>query len=160
MSFRAEAIRDVRFDERAGDCHCEDTDLCLLLGESSRLVIAPRARLEHMISPKAREKAHWIRLPTLSYAFLYSRHFSARRADRIRFYWLCVGLAFWAGASSLRRISLEPWRTFVSALREGLSAGRKSALAASAAAPGAMGSAPGQSRGESASAGEMNGRTA
>jgi GT2 family glycosyltransferase len=160
MSFRADAIRNIRFDEGAGDCHCEDTDVCLLLGKSARLVIAPRARLEHMISPKARERAHWIRLPTLSYAFLYRRHFTARTPDRLRFYWLCVGLGFMAGMSSLRRFSLEPWRTFVSALREGLSAGRKPASAANGAAHGAMGSASGRPRDESAKARGINGRTA
>jgi GT2 family glycosyltransferase len=160
MSFRAEAIRGFRFDDGAGICHCDDIDYCLQLGKNIRLVMAPRARLEHMISPKARGNAHWIRLPTLSYSFLYRRHFSARMADRIRFYWLCVGLVFWAATSSFRRFSLEPWRTFVSALREGLSAGRESASAASVAATGTMVAASGRARDESASAGGMNGRTA
>jgi len=154
MSFRAEAIRNVRFDEGAGDCHCEDTDLCLLLGKSARLVIAPRARLEHMISPNVREKAHWIRLPTLSYAFLFRRHFSARMIDRLGFYWLCAGLALMAGASGLRRFSLEPWKTFVSAVEQGLAAGRASASAANGdgAAPGNKGLSPGKSGDRSAEA--------
>jgi len=162
MSFRAEAVRNVRFDEGAGACHCEDTDVCLLLGKNARLVIAPRARLAHMISQSAREKAHWIRMPTLSYAFLFRRHFSAKMSDRIQFYWLCAGLALMAGASSLRRFSLKPWRTFVASLRQGLNAGRAAVLAADAhsAAAGKMNLSPGISRDDSVSAGGMNGRSA
>jgi len=160
MSFRADAIRNLRFDERAGDCQCEDADYCLLLGKSVRLVIAPRARLQHLISPKAREAAHPIRRPAISQAFLFRKHFDARRVDRVRFYWFCAGLAFMAGMAGLRRFSIEPWRTFVSALREGLSAGRASASAANGAAHGVMGSASERPGDESASAGGMNGRTA
>jgi GT2 family glycosyltransferase len=160
MSFRAEAMRNIRFDEGAGDCYCDDTDVCLVLGKNARLVIAPHARLQHLISPKAREAAHPIRRPAISQAFLFRRHFDARWVDRIRFYWFCAGLALMASMASLRRFSLEPWRTFVSALREGLSAGRESASAASVAATGTMVVASGQSRDESASAGGMNGRTA
>lgn len=162
MSFRAEAIRNVRFDEGAGVCHCEDTDVCLLLGKSARLVISPRARLHHTISETAREKAHWIRLPTLAYAFLFRRHFSASLGDRMHFYWLCAGLALMAGASSLRRFSLEPWRTFAASLRQGLNAGRAAVFAADArgAAAGNIDLSAGMSRDESASAGGLNGRRA
>jgi len=134
MSMRADAVRGVQFDERAGVCQCEDTDYCLALGKNARLLIAPRARLQHLKSPAARPVAHPIQRPALSYAFLFRKHFDARLLDRIRFYWLCAGLALMAIMASVRRGSLEPWRTFACALPQGLAAGRESADAARRAA--------------------------
>jgi GT2 family glycosyltransferase len=126
MSFRSERVRSIPFDVRASDCQCEDYDYCVLLGEKRRLVIVVGARLKHMVSPKGREASHWIRRFALSYAFLFRKHYFARRIDHVRFGWLCIGLGLIATVAGLRRFSLEPWRTYVSSVQEGMAAARES----------------------------------
>jgi len=126
MSFCSELIRHIPFDVRASDCQCEDFDYCILLGNDTRLVIVPSARLKHMASPQARQESHWIRRYALSYAFIYRKHFSSRLIDRVRYYWLHLGLGLIAATASLHRFSLEPWRTYVTSTQEGFAAARES----------------------------------
>ena len=61
MSFRAEAVRTLRFDANlTGGSLGEDIDLCASLPEESVLVMTPRARLQHKRSAAGRESTDWL----------------------------------------------------------------------------------------------------
>jgi hypothetical protein len=39
-------------------------------------------------------------------------------ANRLRFYWMSLGLLLWSGASTCKRCSVAPLRTFIAALMQ------------------------------------------
>jgi GT2 family glycosyltransferase len=121
MSFRADVARKGHFDTRIRNG--EDVDFCVGLGENHLFVIAPRVRLRHMASPVGRSQDLWLAQLATTQSFLYTKNWSGSFRNRLYFGWLCVGLAFAATASSLRRLSLEPWQATI----EGILAGRKTA---------------------------------
>lgn len=122
MSFRAAAVRRVRFDENlTGVCDGEDVDFCARLGPQALLLIAPAARLTHCQSAIGRDRDHPLRRQIRSDAYLYGRNWRRRRGARLDFAWLQLGYALAAVAASLRRRSWAPWR----ALRAGLADARR-----------------------------------
>ena len=123
MSFRASAARDLSFDENLdsfqGISDGEDIAFCEKLGPGVELRIAPRARLQHNRSPLGRLTDHWLRRHARANCFLYERFYRDQRfSNRLDYLLLWVGYALVAGASSIRRRSLEPWRALVTAMNE------------------------------------------
>lgn len=116
MSFRADAVRASRFDENLrGVSDGEDVDFCVQLGPATKLLIAPRARLEHRRSPAGRLRDHWLRRSVRGNFFLYHKNWDNQVFNRVCYWWLWIGYCSVALAASLRRASLDPWR----ALRTG-----------------------------------------
>ena len=119
MSFRAEAIRGRRFDENLrGVSDGEDVDFCAHLGPQAVLLIAPQARLVHNQSPAGRERGHWLARHCRGLTYLYRRNWRHGVKNRLCFLWLNVGYALVASLASLRRRSLEPWRSLLAGARE------------------------------------------
>ena len=121
MSFRAEAIRHMRFDENldrnVGISDGEDVDFCARLGARAVLLIAPRARLQHYHDPGGRVSDHWLRRHVRGNLFLYHKHWNKGLRNRLNYGWLWLGYSAVATAASCRRRSLAAWR----ALRLGAS---------------------------------------
>src|SRR5579862_5698035 len=89
MSFRADAIRDLRFDENLrGVCDGEDVDFCSQLPKSSLLLIAPLAHLTHNQSPIGRSQQHWLDRDVRGNYFLYRKHWAEGIVNRLCFTWL------------------------------------------------------------------------
>jgi GT2 family glycosyltransferase len=121
MSFWAEAIRNVRFDERlTGVCNGEDVDFCFRSGPGASLFIAPGARLIHKRSAIGRSSDHWLRRFSEAQTYLYRRHGNRSLEDRLCFAWLNAGLALAATLGSMRRCSLAPWLAAIEGRRAGL----------------------------------------
>jgi GT2 family glycosyltransferase len=111
MSFRADAIKEVRFDESmAGVPEGDDVDYCTRLRPGTQLVIAPGARLVHKKSPIARVEDHWLVRYTQSYLYLYRRHWNAGIKNRVCFVWLELGCVLAAILGSALHGSTKPWR--------------------------------------------------
>jgi glucosyl-dolichyl phosphate glucuronosyltransferase len=114
MSFRAEAVRHMRFDERlVGVSDGEDVDFCSRLGPGAVLLIAPQARLIHNQSPAGRDRGHELRRQVKADYYLYRGHWQHHWKNRLGFLWLNVGYAMAATFASARRLSLEPWRALL-----------------------------------------------
>jgi GT2 family glycosyltransferase len=127
MSFRADAIRDLRFDANlTGVSLAEDIDFCAAL-RGRPLVIAPRARLAHNKSPINRDRDHWLREHAQAAHYLYRKHWKSGLRNRLCFLWLHVGYLSAMPRACLRRMSSEPWRAFRTGARRGaeLTSGRK-----------------------------------
>ena len=120
MSFRADAIRGIRFDENlSGVSDGEDVDFCAHLKPRSLLLITPKARLVHNQSPTGRSQKHWTSREAKSNHYLYHRNWRTGLFNRLCFYWLNVGYGIVAAFASLRRGSLEPLRDLLEGMREG-----------------------------------------
>jgi GT2 family glycosyltransferase len=120
MSFRAEVIRGMRFDDNlVGVSDGEDVDFCTRLGPKAVLFVAPRARLLHRQSPSGRELDHQLRREARAKHYLYYRNWNHGFRNKLYFIWLNVGYGLAATAACLRRISLAPWRALVAGMREG-----------------------------------------
>lgn len=114
MSFRASAVRDLRFDEHlSGVSEGEDVDFCCRMPVGSSLVISPRARLAHMKSPQGRMQDHWLRRTVLGSHFLYRKNWRHGLVNRICFLWLNIGCGLLATLASLRHGSFDPWRALL-----------------------------------------------
>ncbi|MGH9533446.1 MAG: glycosyltransferase family 2 protein [Terriglobales bacterium] len=136
MSFRAAAVRRVRFDENlTGVCDGEDVDFCSRLGQDSVLLIAPAARLTHCQSLIGRERDHPLRRQVRSDAYLYRRNWRRLRGARLGFAWLRLGYALAALAASLRRGSWAPWRALRAGLEDAHRIALRSAPSVAVAAP-------------------------
>ncbi len=121
MSFRAERIRGLRFDENLhGACFGEDIDFCARLPRNRVLLITPQARLVHKRSPEGRNPVHWLDLHAQGANYMRQRHWRMGIWNNLCFAWLNVGYALAATLSSVRRISLEPWKAW----RQGAKRGR------------------------------------
>ena len=119
MSFRAEVVRKVLFDEELlGVSDGEDVDFCLQLGPSARLLIAPRARLAHCHSPAGRLQDHWLRRMVRGNVFLYRKNWSHGIANRICYVWFMLGCGLVGAVGSARRMSLDPYRALLVGLGE------------------------------------------
>lgn len=110
MSVRRSAFAGDRFDERYRGAGAEDVELSWRLSERHPLLMTPRARLVHVRTETGRSQAHWLQFDALSSYYLYRRLWSHAIKNCICFGWLNVGYALLATVSSLRRLSLEPWR--------------------------------------------------
>lgn len=120
MSFRAEAVRTLRFDSNlTGSSPGEDIDLCASLPEESVLVMAPRARLEHKRSAAGRESIYWLALHAQVSRYLRERHWKFGFRNNITFAWLNIGYAFAALLSCLRKLSFDPWILWREGARKG-----------------------------------------
>ena len=121
MSFRAIAIRGLRFDPNLTGCSlAEDIDFCARLPQGAVLLIAPKARLFHKRSPAGRASAHWLDPHAQSSAYMRIRNWHRGIGDDLSFAWLQVGYALMAAIGSLKRGSLEPFRAW----RQGGARGR------------------------------------
>ncbi|HEY6270844.1 MAG TPA: glycosyltransferase [Terriglobales bacterium] len=119
MSFRAQAIRGLKFDESLrGVSDGEDVDFCARLGPEAILMIAPRARLVHNQSLSGREQDYWLRRSARGLCYLYWKNWDHGVRNRLCFAWLNAGYALVATWGSLRRFSLQPWRALLSGVRE------------------------------------------
>jgi len=116
MSFRADAIVEIRFDLDPAAFPGEDIDFCLRVAPGSVLLLAPRARGVHKRTPTARDGEHWLRASARSASYLYRKHWRVGVRNRICFWWLQIGYVCAALAGSIKRLSLAPWR----ALLEGI----------------------------------------
>jgi glucosyl-dolichyl phosphate glucuronosyltransferase len=125
MSFPAQAIRNLRFDENLrGVSDGEDVDFCARMGSDAILVITPCARLVHNRSNLGREQDHWLRRRARAEHYLYHRNWSWGIKNRLCFWWLNAGYALVATSVCLRRGSLEAWRSLLAGIREGTRAAR------------------------------------
>jgi glycosyltransferase involved in cell wall biosynthesis len=121
MSFRADAIRGLRFDTNLTDaCPGEDIEFCANLPKESVFLITPRARLVHNRSPEGRASKHWLLVHTQVSYYMRERHSRGGLWNNLCFQWLKMGYALAAGLSSLKRLSLEPWQAWQSGARRGL----------------------------------------
>jgi glycosyltransferase involved in cell wall biosynthesis len=122
MSFRASAIKGLRFDPNLTGCSlAEDIDFCARLPRGSVLLIAPKARLFHKRSPAGRDTAHWLEAHAQSSSYMRMRNWNRGLGDDFSFAWLQVGYALMAVIGSLKRGgSLEPFRAW----RKGAARGR------------------------------------
>jgi GT2 family glycosyltransferase len=134
MSFRADAIRDLRFDENLrGVCDGEDIDFCCQLPKSSLLFIAPLAHLTHNQSPIGRSQQHWLSRHVRANYFLYRKHWANAIGNRLCFVWLNTGYFLIACLASLKRWSFDPWRHLIESARETnalINSGRSTKVAA------------------------------
>jgi GT2 family glycosyltransferase len=119
MSISREALGDDRFDSSYSGPG-EDVELTWRIHERYPLLIAPRARVFHVRSKAGRETAHWIGRDAFSSYYLYYRLWRKGVVNRLCFAWLNFGYALLASAGSIRRFSLEPWRSFLQGRRSGL----------------------------------------
>ena len=119
MSFRADVVRDIRFDgSLRGLPPGEDVDFCIRVGRRTRLVIAPRARIAHQPSPTGRSKEYWIKEYAQGKLYVYHRNWQWGLRNRLCCLWFEVGCALAATFASLHRRSLTPWRAFLKGVRE------------------------------------------
>ncbi len=119
MSFRASAIRHLRFDELLlGVSDGEDVDFCMRLEPGSVLLIDPKARLVHMQSPSGRLNDHWLRRSARASWFLYKKNWNRGVQNRVSFVWLNLGFALVATFASLRHRTVKPWRALFAAARD------------------------------------------
>ncbi len=120
MSFRANAVRNLRFDTRlTGPCPGEDIEFCSRLPKGAVLLIAPKARLVHKRSPDGQAPSHWLSLHAQVSSYMRNRHWQRGLRNDLCYLWLNVGYAAAAILSSARRASLEPWRAWRRGAREG-----------------------------------------
>jgi glycosyltransferase involved in cell wall biosynthesis len=125
MSFRADEIRRLRFDDNLrGACFAEDIDFCARLPRNCVLLITPQARLVHKRSPEARNSVHWLDLHAQGANYMRQRHWRHGIWNNLCFAWLNVGYVLSATASSVRRMSVEPWRAWKRGTNRGRSLGR------------------------------------
>jgi GT2 family glycosyltransferase len=121
MSFRATVMRGRLFDKNLqGVSDGEDIDFCIQLGPDAKLVIAPRARLEHRHS-LVRLQDHWLRRSVRGNIFVYRKNWNKKSFNRLCYSWLVVGYSLVAIVASIRRLSLDPYR----ALRMGREEARR-----------------------------------
>lgn len=120
MSFRAQAIREISFDEELlGVSDGEDVDFCLRLGPNAKLLIAPRARLAHYHSPAGRLQDHWLRRVVRGNVFLYRKNWRHGVTNRIGYIWFIIGCGLVGAIGGARRLSLDPCRALLIGLGEG-----------------------------------------
>jgi glycosyltransferase involved in cell wall biosynthesis len=113
MSFRASAIRGLRFDSNlTGASIAEDIDFCARLPRGTGLVIAPKARLFHKRSVVGRATAHWLDEHAQSSAYMRRRNWNRGFGDTLCFTWLQIGYAVMAAIGSVKRGSFEPFRAW------------------------------------------------
>lgn len=121
MSFRASAVRGLRFDwNLTGGCLAEDVDFSWRVPAGTALLIAPRARLVHNRSPVGRASDHWLRAHAQAAYYLYERNLKRGIWNRICFSWLRIGYAAALAMTCIKRHSLEGWW----ALQSGRSIGK------------------------------------
>lgn len=126
MSFRAEVIRNLRFDPAlTGGSLAEDIDFCARLPRGSRLVIAPNARLIHKRSETGRVMAHWLDQHAQSSSYMRARNWNRGLADDLAFAWLQVGYAVMASIGTVKRLSLEPFQAWKTGAARGHGLGAK-----------------------------------
>jgi GT2 family glycosyltransferase len=119
MSFRADVVRHIRFDESLrGLPPGEDIDFCLRLEPHTTLVIAPRARIGHQPSPTGRSTEYWIKEYAQGKLYVYHRNWQWGLRNRLCCWWFELGCALAATLASLHRGSLRPWRAFRKGVRE------------------------------------------
>jgi GT2 family glycosyltransferase len=124
MSFRADEIRGLWFDENLPGTSAEDIDFCARLPRNSVLLITPQARLMHKRSPEGRNPAHWLELHAQDTNYMRQRHWRLGIGNSLCFAWLNVGYALAAILSCARRMSLQPWRAWKRGAKRGRSLGR------------------------------------
>lgn len=119
MSFRADAVRKLRFDRNLrGVSDGEDVDFCARLGRRAILMMTPKARLVHNQSPSGREQNHWLQRESRSQHYLYRRNWKHGLMNRVCFLWLNIGFMLVAIPASARRGSVEPWRALRAGIRD------------------------------------------
>jgi GT2 family glycosyltransferase len=129
MSFRADEIRGLQFDENLqGGCFAEDIDFCARLPRNSVVLIAPQARLVHKRSPLGRSTSHWLDLHAQGANYMRQRHWRSGLWNNLCFAWLNVGYALAATLSCAWRWSREPWNAW----RQGAKRGRSLSSSAEA----------------------------
>lgn len=119
MSVRRSVLDGDRFDGRYKGAGGEDVDLSWRLSERCRLVMTPRARLLHARSETGRPREHWLSSEALGNYYLYHRIWKSGIKNCLCFAWLNVGYALLATLGSLRRLSLDPWRSLLRGIQLG-----------------------------------------
>jgi len=121
MSFRASSIKGLQFDANSkGASPGEDLDFCAQIPNDKILLIAPKARLVHNKTPRARASVHWLSLHAQVYYYLRERHWCSGPWNNICFAWLKTGYALAALLSCLKRKSSDSWKAWRQGARKGL----------------------------------------
>jgi GT2 family glycosyltransferase len=129
MSFRAEVIRNLRFDPKlTGGSLAEDIDYCAHLPRGSQLVIAPNARLIHKMSAVGRATGHWLEAHSQSSYYMRQRNWHRGMGDDLSFAWLRIGYTVMAAIGSIKRGSLEPFRAWRRGATRGRSLGSRESI--------------------------------
>lgn len=128
MSFRSSVIHRLRFDANlVGGSLAEDIDFCAHLPSNSKLVIAPNARLIHKKSAVGRATGHWLDPHAQSTFYMRARNWHRGWQDDVAFAWLQVGYALVATIGTMKRRSIEPFRSWCRGARRGWSLGMRRA---------------------------------
>lgn len=128
MSFRASAIRNLRWDANlTGACPGDDVDFCARLPKGSALIISTNARLVHKRSPSPAggDSDHWLLLHAQVANYMRQRHWRKGLWNNLCFAWLNVGYAIAGAAACLNRRSMEPWRKWLIGASKGKQLGTK-----------------------------------
>ena len=123
MSFRASALEHVRWNTRltGGSFHPQDDlDFCWSLAPDRLLVINPKARLVHHRTPTARNAAHWISIHANVNFYMWMKHWRLTLLNNCCFAWLNLGYAVAATLSSIRTMTLDPWRALHTGAQRGI----------------------------------------
>lgn len=120
MSFKADVVRDLRFDENlSGVSDGEDVDFCSRLTQGSLLIIVPKARLVHKLSPAGRSRQHWLNRHARSNHFLYHKNWAGQKSNKFYFAWLNAGYYLVASLAVVKSASLAPWRDLLDGIEQG-----------------------------------------
>lgn len=117
MSFRADVIGDLRFDEKVHGP--DDADFCARLPRGSVLLVNPAARLFHKRSANGRSHRHWIEVDIERATYLFLSNWANGMANYWRFGWLMAGYCLAAAAAGAKRVSLVPLQGLLRGILEG-----------------------------------------
>lgn len=133
MSFRADSVRDLRFDENlSGVSDGEDVDFCARVPEESHLIIVPKARLVHKLSPSGRSRQHWLNRHARANHFLYRKNWAGKKSNWFCFVWLNTGYYLVAILAAAKSLSIKPWQDLRDGIKQGGRVGAAKGMVAAA----------------------------
>jgi GT2 family glycosyltransferase len=122
MAFRRNVLLDVGgFDPRyRGASVAEDIEISqrLLRRDLRRdaLALIGGALIYHASEGNWKNNPRALEYEIVATHYWFKKNHPWNFANRLRFYWMCLGLLLWSAASTCKRCSAAPLRTFIAAL--------------------------------------------